>query len=204
MLKICSKCKQVKNITEFWISNGRYKDKLYPYCKECASLYGKKYYKENEEHLKKYSKEWNENNPNYIKEWNKKYYSKEYHNEYNKKYYEENKEHLKENHKIWKKENLNYNKEWRKENPEKCKEYKRKRRARKFKAEGSFTEKEFQKKLQFYNYKCCVCGTDLRKTTIHRDHIQPLSKGGSDNIDNIQPLCEHCNLSKGIKYIDYN
>lgn len=33
-----------------------------------------------------------------------------------------------------------------------------------------------------------------------KDHIVPKSKGGRNHVDNMQPMCEECNLSKGSSY----
>ena len=47
------------------------------------------------------------------------------------------------------------------------------------------------------NYTCVECGA--RKddgATLHVDHIVPVSKGGSDELDNLQTLCSDCNLNK--------
>lgn len=47
------------------------------------------------------------------------------------------------------------------------------------------------------------CGCDLYALlphTVHLDHIFPKSKGGGDELSNIQALCHTCNTSAGSKY----
>ena len=47
------------------------------------------------------------------------------------------------------------------------------------------------------NYTCCECGARKNDgATLHIDHIIPVSKGGSDELDNLQTLCSDCNLNK--------
>lgn len=49
-------------------------------------------------------------------------------------------------------------------------------------------------KFEALGNKCQNCGTTER---IEIDHIKPLSKGGTNHIDNLQPLCKPCNSAKG-------
>lgn len=60
---------------------------------------------------------------------------------------------------------------------------------------GTHTKQEWEDlKTEFYN-KCVKCGE--QSDHLHKDHITPIYQGGSDSIENIQPLCGKCNLSKG-------
>lgn len=209
-MKICSKCKIEKDVSEFNKHRNRI-DGLQDTCKRCQNEYGKQW---NYKNIQKnndetyvlwvfFNKKKNCNKCGIKKDINEfsksrngidgyKSYCKECDKECDKKRYKDNKEHIKEN-----------SKKWSEENPEKVLEKNRKYRARKNNADGSFTEKEFKEKLVFYQYKCCKCGTDLRKTDTHRDHVKPLSIGGTDYISNIQPLCKPCNCSKSADWIDY-
>ncbi len=109
---------------------------------------------------------------------------------YNKEYNEANKEKI-----------AAQKKEWRKNNPDKLKAYMQKRRALKAGNGGSFTAEEWEELCDKYENKCLCCG---KKKKLTADHVVPLSKGGTSNIDNIQPLCGTCNSRKGNRNeIDY-
>ena len=46
-------------------------------------------------------------------------------------------------------------------------------------------------------YKCVECGASKDDgATLHVDHKIPVSKGGTDELDNLQTLCSDCNLNK--------
>lgn len=66
---------------------------------------------------------------------------------------------------------------------------------------GTHSKKEWDKLCDDYSNKCAICG-EVKKLT--RDHIKPLVLGGSDRIENIQPLCVSCNARKGKKYVEEN
>lgn len=51
-------------------------------------------------------------------------------------------------------------------------------------------------------FKVCVKCRDPA-WNIEKDHIRPICIGGSDSIDNLQPLCARCNTSKTLDCTDY-
>lgn len=85
---------------------------------------------------------------------------------------------------------------YRKAHPEWTAECKQRRRAIENNAEGHFTAQEWIDLKKKFGNKCAICG-EAKKLTV--DHIIPLSRGGSNYIENIQGLCGSCNSRKWAK-----
>lgn len=70
-------------------------------------------------------------------------------------------------------------------------------------AEGNYTWETWQDLKKKHNYSCVMCCRKEPEIKLTMDHIIPISKGGTNWISNIQPLCRGCN-SKKWKKVDYN
>lgn len=58
---------------------------------------------------------------------------------------------------------------------------------------GRHTHEQWEALVRLHKGKCAMC---RRRRVLTRDHIIALTKGGSDHITNIQPLCRPCNSRK--------
>lgn len=89
--------------------------------------------------------------------------------------------------------------EWRRANPEKVAVQKHRRRARVLGGGGSHTAEQRIAKFEELGNRCFYCGIGGKLTL---DHQTPLSRGGTNNLDNIVPCCGSCNSRKGTKTLD--
>lgn len=58
---------------------------------------------------------------------------------------------------------------------------------------GTHTKLEWELLVNVCGNACVRCGAE----GVVKDHITPIYQGGSDGIENLQPLCRKCNSSKG-------
>lgn len=91
---------------------------------------------------------------------------------------------------------------WRRNNPGLKRQLDNQRRVLKLNAEGSHTLSQFYNVCEANGWTCFYCGELLNKKTVSRDHKIPLSRGGSDSIENIVPACMQCNRVKNSKTVD--
>lgn len=73
-------------------------------------------------------------------------------------------------------------------------------RARKYGLHEHFTTAEWRALRTWFGNVCVACDSP---DNVEVDHVVPLSTGGTNDIANIQPLCESCNSRKKAQAIDY-
>lgn len=156
------------------------------------------YYHARAEQIKQQRKVHQQTHAEQIKSYKKKRYQEfaDQFREQKREYYQENAELIKTR-----------KRKHRKANPELYtaadKAHFAKRRACKAAAGGEFTAQQWLELKVKYSFSCLCCGRREPDIQLTVDHVIPLVKGGSNNIDNIQPLCTSCNSKKYDKTIDY-
>ena len=75
---------------------------------------------------------------------------------------------------------------------ETAREGQRRRKVRMAGAAGQHTPDEWLALLEEHDGLCAYCGA----LAVERDHIIPISRGGTDDISNIVPSCRSCNATK--------
>lgn len=205
--RICTKCGEYKPLENFY-KDKRGKHGRSPRCKNCAKEKVSEFRKseKGKEYVKQYRKIYREDPVNISKIF-----------EAGRKYREGNKEKIRENKKEYAAKNKvilsakarnryqqkkelsrkrareNY-----RSNPERYKVNARNRKSTLKGSEGKFSLKEIQELLEVQKGCCNYCGADITVDR-HIDHKTPLSRGGSNWIENIQLLCPSCNLQKYTK-----
>lgn len=61
----------------------------------------------------------------------------------------------------------------------------------------TFSKEERAAIARSQRYKCMYCGVRLTSDNLQIDHMDPVSRGGSNDDENLQALCRRCNIRKG-------
>jgi 5-methylcytosine-specific restriction endonuclease McrA len=99
----------------------------------------------------------------------------------------------------WHKSHPTYQNDRNKENPDRTKASRAKSkhdyRTALAASGGSFTGTEWRALVDRFDGRCVCCGS--KPDALTADHVIAVSRGGANVINNIQPLCMRCNISKG-------
>lgn len=126
------------------------------------------------------------------KEYRKTNQYKIHRKEYSSEYYKKNEDVLKTNSKIYRK-------------TEKGKFVQsissQKRKSRQKGLPVQFSKADWEKSLEFFEYKCAYCGK--QENQLQKEHVIPTVKGGGYIKNNIVPSCLKCNYSKHTHDLEY-
>ena len=69
-------------------------------------------------------------------------------------------------------------------------------------ASFTFTDKDWERLMSRFRFCCAYCGVNpgrnnQNRSRLHKEHVIPLSRGGSHSLGNILPACPQCNIAKG-------
>lgn len=77
------------------------------------------------------------------------------------------------------------------------------KRARTVNSTGNYTLQEWADLKKKYYHTCLCCRKREPEIKLTLDHVVPIINGGSNSIENMQPLCKSCNSKKHTKETDY-
>lgn len=194
--KRCTRCKEVFPADEIHFRYRKSHNALFSKCRQCEHLRDAELRHENAEQIQASQLRYIQNHPDRVKatkvKWDKA--NTDQRSIYAKQRYVENRDEL-----------LAKCREWQIANPEKRKARNQKRRSLRHNAEGTHTSDQIRELYQEQNGLCAYCGVRIMwgiPYDVHLDHVTPLSRGGSNWIDNILLCCQPCNLSKSKRMLD--
>lgn len=191
--KHCPKCNTVLSIESF-NRNRTTADGYASWCRECMRLYLRGYYTEKKPTLADKYRAYQAKHRDRIADYQREYRAQhpdlyQQRKQYYQELYQRNRDAIRK-----------AQREYQRQHPELSARRTMRYYARKQGAQGTHTSAEWIALRAWFGNRCACCGATRR---LEADHVIPLSRGGSDEIENIQPLCRSCNSSKATDTTDY-
>lgn len=204
--KCCGRCRTIKPTTDFYRSKAR-GDGLSGICKDCqkdASQrylakklvdnpdYYKELYQQNLEGNRAKDARYRRNNPEKVKEKTRRRYheNKEYHRKKSREWFSNNKEYAAaQARKAYK------------QSAGRVLAKNRKRKALRRNAVGEHTAEDIQQMYEDQGGLCAYCEIPLLGS-YEVDHMVPLSRNGTNGVENLALACMPCNRSKGAQTVE--
>lgn len=200
-MKTCTHCnRDFPANREYFHSHKQGMYGLRSQCKACYTAKVDIYRSNHKDKVAVWLKRWRSKNGEKIREYAKKHGTPEK----RKAYRINHREQLREYHRL----RYLHNKEkyqeqgraWRMANPLKRRQSVNRRRAKRVLAGGFHTADQIAELHTRQDGKCFHCSVEFNGV-FTEDHIIPISRGGTDWIDNIALMCQSCNSSKGTKLL---
>lgn len=199
-MKTCKKCNLPKPLDSY-TTDTRYKDGLYPWCFDCRKAWrDARKDKQRELHAN-----WREQNRDHVREQSLNWYYQNRDQELEKRrarqrdrWHNDPAYRAKKN--AFKKARYHSNAAFNAKKRGWAVVTSHRRRDRVRGTASHFSQAEWRELCAKYDQRCLCCG---QQKPLSPDHVVPISRGGSNAIENIQPLCRQCNQTKGAKTIDY-
>ena len=173
-MKTCTKCGETKPFSQFHKKSAS-KCGYKPRCKACIQEESMSYYKDNRTRMNEYNKAWADANRDRNLEFKARYRDKN-----RDCIRQKSREYSAAHPEIGRNSVLNY-------------------RARKAAASGRLSNGLGNRLMSIQKGKCACCRKPI-SNGYHMDHIMPLKLGGTNTDDNIQLLCQTCNLQKSARH----
>lgn len=204
--KVCKSCNTERPVSDFRFHK---RDGYVSHCKTCGKKLAKEYRETHSAKVKENQRRYRESHGLQISYYNRKYRlgRKEYQRLYQARYRLEHPETQKRYRDTHKSQCIERAKSWRARNPDKVRLSRRRHKVKRRCADGFYSEKEWLEILWLYDNRCVCCGISAKDTVLGKltpDHVIPITKGGSNYIENIQPMCLPCNRRKSnLVLLDY-
>lgn len=194
-MKTCTRCKEAKSLSEFTKNKGT-KDGLAIYCRSCKSAMKREALEKNGDKIREQKRACHHR-------------YREKNNERSRLWTAENKDRLNAEQRARYASDEAYRDymranalSWPKKNPEAFKAI-QKRRDERMKAIGGEIPDELKIEIWLdQEERCAYCGITLQFQECETDHLLAVSRGGTNERDNLRVACEHCNRSKGTKTLE--